>query len=388
MADGPDDLYDFASPPPPPRRRPTVVPQPVYAPPPPPLPRRTAGTLKILLIVGACVLAVLVVVGVMVTAIITGARGRPAPVATLQIDRTAFPERPATRRLGRGVQFSEVALRGSGPAQAMKIWIYFPEGQHATASLPCIFVAPAGSTLITGMALGEGDRAEHLPYVREGFAVVSYELDGDLPDGVGRASNARFAAAARKFMAAEGGISNAKMAIEYVLAKVPEVDPKRLYCAGHSSAATLALQLAAKEPRMKACIAYAPATDIVARHGEGLVNDMDRLAPGAKRFLTDYSPVNMPAPQCPVFLFHAEDDSNVPCEQSKEYASTRGDRVKIVTVPTGDHYDSMINRGIPAAIDWLKPLAGLPATPFDDPASYTAPLRVRPRRPGDAPASE
>src|SRR6476659_10128340 len=126
MADGPDDLYDFASPPPPPRRRATVAPQPVYAPPPPPLPpsRRTGGTLKILLIGGACVLAVLVVVGVMVTAIVPGARGRPAPVATLQIDRAAFPNRPAARRLGRGVQLSEVALRGSGPAQTMKIWIY------------------------------------------------------------------------------------------------------------------------------------------------------------------------------------------------------------------------------------------------------------------------
>jgi dienelactone hydrolase len=341
-----------------------------------------------LLIVGLCVFAVLVVVGVMVTAIVTGARGRPAPVATLQVDRTAFPERPAPRRLERGVRFSEVALRGSGPAQTMKVWIYLPDGQHVPGSLPCVFVGPAGSTLITGMALGEGDRTEHLPYVREGFAVVSYELDGDLPGGVQNASNARFAAAARKFMAAEGGISNAKTAIEYVLAKVPEVDPKRLYCAGHSSAATLALQLAVKEPRIKACVAYAPATDIVARHGPELVDDMDRLAPGAKRFLTDYSPVNMPTPQCPVFLFHAEDDSNVPCEQSKAYASTRGDRVKILTVPAGDHYDSMIHNGVPAAIDWLKPLAGLPQTPAADRTGSERPLRVRPRGPGAAPSAE
>jgi acetyl esterase/lipase len=368
------------------------MPRPAFAPPPPPLPppRRSSGTLKVLLIVGGCVAAVLVALGVMVTAIVAGARGKPAPVATLQVDRSAFPERPAMRRLARGVRFGEVQLSGSGPAQNMKLWLYLPDGQHAAGSLPCVFIAPAGSTLITGMALGDGDRAEHLPYVQEGFAVVSYELDGDVPGGLRGASNARFANAARQFMAAEGGISNAKMAIEYVLAKVPEVDPKRLYCAGHSSAATLALQLAAKEPRISACVAYAPATDIVARHGSLVVNDMERVAPGAERFLTDYSPVNLPTPQCPVFLFHAEDDSNVPCEQSKEYASTRGDRVKIVTVPTGDHYDSMIHSGIPAAIEWLKPLAGLPATPFDDPAVKARPLRVRPRPrlPGDTPSAE
>ena len=124
------------------------------------------------------------------------------------------------------------------------------------------------------------------------------------------------------------------------------------------------------------------------RHGPGLVDDMDRLAPGAKRFLTDYSPVNMPTPNCPVFLFHAEDDSNVPCEQSKAYASTRGDRVKIVTVPAGDHYDSMIHNGIPAAIDWLKPLAGLPQAPAADRTGNERPLRVRPRGPGAAPSAE
>ena len=373
MPENEDDVYEFAggpAPPLPPRHqhtvrvtRPMVAPQ--YMPPgryrPPAAPPPKSAALRRWLIIGGSVVAAVVIFAVMITAIGLSARGRHAKVQPLRVDRAAFPARPQMRRLERGVRFCEVALRGNGPAQSMKVWVYLPEGRHRSGSLPCVFIAPAGSTLFSGMSLGDGDRPEHLPWVREGFAVVSYELDGEIPGELEEASNSAIASAARQFMSAEGGVSNAKTAIEYVLAKVPEVDPKRLYCAGHSSAATLALQLASKEPRIKACVAFAPATDIMARLAPLVVRELDRLAPGAERFLNDYSPVNMPTPQCPVFLFHAEDDSNVSVDQSKAYASTRGDRVKLVLVPSGDHYESMISQGIPAAIQWLKPMAGLKA---------------------------
>ena len=64
---------------------------------------------------------------------------------------------------------------------------------------------------------------------------------------------------------------------------------------------------------------------------------------------------------CPLFLFHAEDDSNVPVEDSRDFASRlkqAGKDVTFVTVPTGDHYDSMIEEGIPKAIAWLKTKTG------------------------------
>ena len=43
---------------------------------------------------------------------------------------------------------------------------------------------------------------------------------------------------------AQAGLVNARNALEFVLARVPEVDPKRIYAAGHSSAGTLALLFA------------------------------------------------------------------------------------------------------------------------------------------------
>jgi dipeptidyl aminopeptidase/acylaminoacyl peptidase len=58
-----------------------------------------------------------------------------------------------------------------------------------------------------------------------------------------------------------------------------------------------------------------------------------------------------------VFVFHANDDSNVNVSESRDFVQrlkTAGKQVEFMTVPSGDHYDSMVQEGIPAAIDWLK----------------------------------
>ena len=57
-------------------------------------------------------------------------------------------------------------------------------------------------------------------------------------------------------MAVQAGLANARTALEFALAKVPKLDAKRIYVAGHSSAATLALLFASHEPRIKACAAW------------------------------------------------------------------------------------------------------------------------------------
>src|SRR5207249_6308279 len=65
---------------------------------------------------------------------------------------------------------------------------------------------------------------------------------------------------------------------------------------------------------------------------------------------------------CPVFLFHASDDSNVPVAESQRFAQllrSTSKSVEYVEVLAGNHYDSMIQQGIPRAIPWLKQLAGM-----------------------------
>jgi dipeptidyl aminopeptidase/acylaminoacyl peptidase len=63
--------------------------------------------------------------------------------------------------------------------------------------------------------------------------------------------------------------------------------------------------------------------------------------------------------KCPVFLFHTEDDQNVPIRQSTDFAALlekTNPQVTLVTTPHGGHYNSMIREGIPRGIEWFQGL--------------------------------
>lgn len=272
----------------------------------------------------------------------------------------SFPEPPPAVTIEPGVQLSKVRLAGSfdQPGQTMELWLYLPEGDHAAGSLPCVLVAPAGTNLLTGMDLGDGDQPEHLPYVRAGFAVVAYSLDGGDSD-IDAGGDDELVHVYRRFVQAQAGLVNARNALEFVLARVPQVDPSRIYVAGHSSAGTLALLFAEHEPRLKGCIAYAPCADVEARLAEVTDNFLLRtLLPGVREFVTRSSPKTHAAKiTCPVFLFHALDDSNVPASESQAFVQlleSHGKQATLATVPTGDHYEPMLTEGIPQAIAWMQ----------------------------------
>ncbi len=280
--------------------------------------------------------------------------GNRHPALTM-IPPEQMPKLGTPTRLENGVLFSDVVLpRGSVKSH---LWVYLPE-KAAGRKLGCILIAPAGSRLFHGMDLADGDRPEHLPYVQAGYAVVAYELDGPLPQDA--RSDSQIIEAARAFQDAKAGLANARLALDFIEQRLPQVDPKRIYCAGHSSAATLSLLLAEKQPRIKACIAFAPVTDLKARMGEEAISALSKHLPNYEAFITDSSPMTQPAQlKCPLFLFHAEDDSNVPTSEVSNFytAVTKTNKqVTGVSVKTGDHYDSMVQQGIPRAIQWLKTL--------------------------------
>src|SRR5436190_14838996 len=116
------------------------------------------------------------------------------PLAMLSTSRTV-PNLPAGETLAPGVKCSEVKLYREGVRSPMRLWVYLPD-PLPTAKLPCILIAPAGSRMFHGMALADGDRAEHLPYVKRDFAVIAYEIDGPLPD---RPNDSRARAALQAF---------------------------------------------------------------------------------------------------------------------------------------------------------------------------------------------
>jgi dipeptidyl aminopeptidase/acylaminoacyl peptidase len=274
------------------------------------------------------------------------------PIVVAAADPSKFPDFGPAQLIKPGVKFREATLeRGKLP---MRIWYYEPE--NAADKLALVLVPPAGSTLYIGMELSEGDRTEHYPYVEAGFAVASFDIDGHVPN-LQFAGDEAVLQGARAFREAQAGLANAKAALDFVLAKAPQIDPKRIYIAGHSSAATLALLEAEHEPRIKACVAYAPVTDVESYLAQATPG-LERALPGMKDFLRSSAPkTHADKLKCPVFLFHAQDDGTVPFRHSTDFAAhvkgTNQD-VTLITTAKGGHYIAMLREGIPKGITWLQ----------------------------------
>lgn len=283
-----------------------------------------------------------------------------------------FPEIPLFDRLEPSeVQVCQFSLTPDERATAgtgMSFRIYLPAAEAAPQSLPCVLIAPAGTNLLSGADLDDLDEFsyhdETLPYAEAGFAVVLYSIDG--PDRSEQASGDDESAtvdamkdAYVDFKNAGAGVVNGRNALELALARLPMVDPDRIYSAGHSSAGTLSLLFAAHEPRLAGCIAYAPAVDIE-EHFADLLSGFEAsfLLPGFPRFAEDTSPLNhTDSLTAPVFLFFAEDDSLISPEQAEPFVTqlraTNPD-VTVKTVDSGGHYQPMIDEGIPAGIEWIR----------------------------------
>ena len=239
-----------------------------------------------------------------------------------------------------------------------QVWVYLPRNASAGAKLPCVLIAPAGSRMFHGMTLGDGDKPEHLPWVAAGFAVVSYDISGPFPEE--SSDDELVIRAVSAFMKARFGVNDGLAALDTALAKYPQIDPSRVYVVGHSSAATLSLQLAAASDRFKGCVSFAPVLD-VATHLKPVLPTLDQAVPGFAEAVRAASPLShVDAIHCPVFLFRAEDDDKgtpaAPMGAYRDALRANGTTVEYVTVPTGGHYDSMIKQGQPKAIAWIKTL--------------------------------
>ena len=260
------------------------------------------------------------------------------------------PPLGTANKIADGILRYEIKLKRDG--QQSKVWIYVPE-KPAQKKLPCVLIAPAGSHLFDGISLGKGSEPEHLPYVRAGFVVVAYDLDGELR---GRSHDAVIAAVTA-FRQAKAGLVNERSALDYALTNVPLIDAGNIFAAGHSSAATHALLVAANEPRVKGVVAYAPATDVADFIGK-YVPIIESLVPNFTGFVAQNSPINFaPKITVPVFVFQAKDDNVMEMKVTRKFIDrlkkTNAD-VTFVEVDRGGHYTSMIDPGIAKGIEWMK----------------------------------
>lgn len=270
--------------------------------------------------------------------------------------------RQETRTLDEGIQVREVLLKREGVP--MTVWIYRSATPPA-ARRPLVVIGAAGSPLVAGMELSEGDRMEHLPWAERGYVVVAYSIDGalsELDDGLPLYK-------VRAFMRADGGVANARAALDFALTHEADIDPTRIYAVGHSSAATLALTFGAQEPRVAAIVAFNGTTDVRASLERSLGHDVVLRftfhTDGVADLLRRSSPMTHAAAlrTKPVFLFHSAEDDVVPITELDRLAvamTPAHAASRIERVPTGDHYGSMIDQGLPLAIEWTSKLPPAP----------------------------
>ncbi len=278
-----------------------------------------------------------------------------------------FPDRTEkVRDIAPGVQLSIVHVTGTGPGLPLRLFVYLPKGKHEAKSLPCVFIAPAGADY-WGMEINATDIPEQTPYAQAGFAVVAYEVGGALPPEVqAHLSWEGLKPCVTEFMRCDGGLVNGKIAIDYALARLPEVDPARLYSCGHSSAAEQALDLCRGDSRIQACCAYAPPLDLIKNWGAD--DQTEKVFPGFRAFTERRSSLLHVADfKKPLFIFHADDDKSKctlkECQVFVDELNAAHQPVTFQRVGTGGHYQSMIDRGIPAGIKFLTELGAKPLAP-------------------------
>lgn len=275
------------------------------------------------------------------------------------ITKAELPKLPAARKIADGIVVHEAKLNPRSTTS--DVWIYLPEKVAAKEKLPVVLITAAGSYQWNGETLSDGDRPEHLPYVKAGYAVVAYETDGDF-GGVKLedATDEQMLKVITDFKNSRAGLTNQKTALDYALREVAALDAERIYVAGHSSAATHALLVAANEPRVKAVIAYAPATDVEKRLSD-VLPIFEEAVSGFTTFIAQSSPKNnIGKIKVPAYIFHADDDSVIPIADTAAFAAElkkSNPNVTFETAKSGDHYDSMIAEGVPRAIQWLNKIS-------------------------------
>ncbi len=321
--------------------------------------------LRILMIAMGCIGVLLV--GGMVLAVGMAMVGQQT-IATLSPASIPVPQLPdlgiATPIPGTNSTFQFIQIKqGSGPGQTMQFRVYLPAAQSPVQSIPCVLLAPAGTNMLHGNPLdGDDYHDEALPYSEAGMAVVCFSLDGAMtadPSAGDRAYGLALSVAYRQFIAAKAGVVNGRNALEFVLAKLPQVNPKMIFTAGHSSAATVSLLMAANEERLAGAIAYAPITDLNIRLKE-IASDRSvrSILPGITAYLRTGSPVTyVDRYKCPLFVFQARDDDNEPFQNTEKFVNqlnAKSAKVDFATINSGGHYDAMIHSGIPQAINWIR----------------------------------
>lgn len=221
----------------------------------------------------------------------------------------------------------------------LKAWLFIPRGAE-NAPTAAVLRIPAGGNLFKPAVLGLGTVPEIEPYVTASFVTMVMSFRGTL-DNPGRFDTSR------------GGLDDVLAALEF-LKEQPEVDPKNVFIAGHSSAASLALRAAQSSTIPRAAAAFSPAAD----YSEFYKDRLAEVSEETRKYIADSSPLTHAAEtKCPVLLTHGTVDDVVAVSQSERMASElkkAGKTCEFIKIPQGDHYFSMLKAGVPISVFWFS----------------------------------
>src|SRR5262245_19219996 len=146
-------------------------PQGNFYPRPPEVSRGPSCLLIVLMLMGGCALVLAVACCGSVMYFAKAPQASAAAKVPFKLDEVpvpAFPQRGEATEAAPRVLRYDLSLGESGgfydtPGQGGKLQLYLPAGDHQPKSLPCVLIPGAGSNLLAGMLLGDGDSPEHIP---------------------------------------------------------------------------------------------------------------------------------------------------------------------------------------------------------------------------------
>jgi dipeptidyl aminopeptidase/acylaminoacyl peptidase len=135
------------------------------------------------------------------------------------------------------------------------------------------------------------------------------------------------------------------------LAKLPGIDPTRIYLAGHSNGGTLVMLAAMTSTRFRAAAAFSGLVDASGLHGDPVDVPFDQTNADEFRMR---SAIEFPASfKCPVRIYYGADEAYTDgFAELARRARALGRDVEAVRVP-GDH-DTMKAAALPVAIELFR----------------------------------
>ena len=211
------------------------------------------------------------------------------------------------------------------------------------------------------------DVRDPVNYAKAGYAIIAYDVDGAI-DTIERINHTQSLDAREKlifidlikaYKASDAGVLNAKLAIDYAVARIPQIDPNAMYAAGTGSGGTISLMVAATDNRIKAAIVNSPFTNLPGKYSS-LMETVSKSVPGYKEFIDRSSPHNnIDKMTKPIFIFHDDNLTDISLEDTTNFVAAVKQKNSVISFTHErdrefrDNYSSH-SSSVKQSIEWLN----------------------------------